>query len=223
MTALSVSLHRGADALIAESSTSATSPPFSADDVRLPWKAQAWRRPPYLALPSDVATRLNRGPAPPPEWAPTLHQLVELVRTPVVLPSWWTPMAGFCGGIETWTGSDGNHLDRERHQEVQAGRGIYLQLSLAGWGHFQVPGGEPQPIIAGRAVFATNPSGHRYYLPDASPGWTFIWLGIDHPYLKDRLAKQIAVTGSVLDLPPKWGVDGQHHSPRARGHQEGFS
>jgi len=40
--------------------------------------------------------------------------------------------------------------------------------------------------------FAVVPSRHRYYLPAESPGWTFAWIGIYHPYVLRRIAKQVA-------------------------------
>ena len=36
----------------------------------------------------------------------------------------------------------------------------------------------------------------------ASPGWTFGWIGIYHPYLFRRIAKQVAATGPVLEAAP---------------------
>jgi AraC-like DNA-binding protein len=202
MTALSVSLHRDADSLVAARSVAATLPPSAADATHLPWKVRERLRRPYLSLTADVVARPNRGPAPPPAWGPILHQVVELVRTPVAPPSWWPPTALFCGGVETRTDSDGNPRDGDGQRGAQGAPGIYVQLSLAGWGHVQVLGEASQRVMAGRVVFATNSSEHRCYLPEESSGWTFVWLDIHHPYLRDRLAKQMALTGSVLDLPP---------------------
>jgi AraC-like DNA-binding protein len=46
------------------------------------------------------------------------------------------------------------------------------------------------------------PSRHRYYLPDDSPGWTFGWISIYHPYLLDRITKQVAKTGPIIEVAP---------------------
>ncbi len=46
--------------------------------------------------------------------------------------------------------------------------------------------------------FALVPSAHRYYLPENSPGWSFGWIGIYHPYLFARIAKQVTTTGPVV-------------------------
>jgi transcriptional regulator GlxA family with amidase domain len=39
-------------------------------------------------------------------------------------------------------------------------------------------------------------------LPEDSPGWTFGWIGIYHPYLVRRIAKQVAATGPLIETPP---------------------
>ncbi|MEO6601012.1 MAG: AraC family transcriptional regulator, partial [Polyangiaceae bacterium] len=42
----------------------------------------------------------------------------------------------------------------------------------------------------------------RYYLPQESAGWTFAWLGIYHPYLVRRIAKQVQLTGPIVQAAP---------------------
>lgn len=64
-------------------------------------------------------------------------------------------------------------------------------------------GQPPQPITPGTGFFAVLPSRHRYYLPATSPGWTFAWIGIYHPYLLRRIARQIAAKGPVVQADPK--------------------
>jgi hypothetical protein len=39
-------------------------------------------------------------------------------------------------------------------------------------------------------------------LPQGSPGWTFGWIGIYHPYLVRRIEKQVAATGPLLQTSP---------------------
>src|SRR5262245_42111060 len=80
---------------------------------------------------------------------------------------------------------------------------VFFQFTLAGWGQFELYGRPPQKLPAGTAFFAVVPSRHRYYLPEASPGWTFGWIGIYHPYLIRRIARQVAATGPVLQLAPQ--------------------
>ena len=78
----------------------------------------------------------------------------------------------------------------------------FFQLTLAGWGHFELYGRPPRRVPPGTAFFALVPSRHRYYLPKDSPGWTFAWIGIYHPYVLRRIAKQVAATGPLVVTPP---------------------
>mgnify|MGYP001544841861 CR=1 FL=1 len=85
---------------------------------------------------------------------------------------------------------------------------VFFQFTLAGFGHFESYGRPPQRIGPGQGFFAVLPSRHRYYLPQASPGWTFGWIGLYHPYLVRRIARQVTSTGAVVDTPA--------NSPRER-------
>jgi AraC-like DNA-binding protein len=78
----------------------------------------------------------------------------------------------------------------------------FFQFTLAGWGCFELGGGTPQRIPPGKAFFAAVPSRHRYYLPEGSPGWTFGWVGLYHPYLVERIASQVATSGPVVTVTP---------------------
>jgi AraC-like DNA-binding protein len=77
---------------------------------------------------------------------------------------------------------------------------LYLQFSLAGWGNFQARGETPQQVGPGKVLFALLPSQHHCYLPKESPGWTFGWIAIYHPYLRAKIAKQVATTGAIIDI-----------------------
>jgi AraC-like DNA-binding protein len=79
---------------------------------------------------------------------------------------------------------------------------FFFQLTMAGWGHFQLYGQEPRRVLPGTGFFALIPSRHRYYLPEDSPGWTFGWIGVYHPYFRARVARQVAATGPVVESPP---------------------
>lgn len=79
---------------------------------------------------------------------------------------------------------------------------FFFQFTLAGFGHFQVRGQAPQQVSPGRGFFAIIPSEHCYYLPEDSPGWTFGWIGIYHPYLLARVTRQVAAAGPLVDTPP---------------------
>ena len=160
--------------------------PVSATEVLLRWKIEEWR---------PRSERSNHAPVAPAEWAPVLHQLNDLVRTSSApSPSWWTPAQTFDEGPRSPSVSAG--------EDVGASATFYFLLSLSGYGHFQTQGQAPQRIGAGQALFAFNPSRHRLFLPEDSPGWSFAWIGICHPYLRGRISKQVEATGHLLDIRP---------------------
>ena len=165
-------------------------------------KLALWRRSSFEVLTSDVVASRNLGPAPPLDWMPALHQLTELSRKPMPAPSWWTPMTAYFGSIETRTDPSSYFWDGMK----RLGRGdaplFAFQLTMAGWGHFQLHGQPPRRMQPGTAFVAIIPSRHRYYLPADSPGWTFGWISIYHPYLLERMSRQVAATGPFVDVAP---------------------
>ena len=165
-------------------------------------KVALWRRQSYEVLTSEVVASRNQGPLPPPEWATAARRLTELSRAPEPAPSWWTPRTAFFGSIETRTDPAGYHWDGMKRLRRRDPPLFFFQLTLAGWGHFQLHGQPPRRLPPGTGFFAMIPSRHRYYLPADSPGWTFGWFGIYHPYLLARVAKQVAVTGPLVEMPP---------------------
>jgi AraC-like DNA-binding protein len=161
-----------------------------------------WRRRSDNVLTSNVVASRNRGPTPPPEWAKALRQLTELSGTPTPAPAWWTPKTAFFGSIETRTDPTSYHWDGMKRLGRRDPPLFFFQLTMAGFGHFQLYGQAPLPVTPGVGFFAVIPSRHRYYLPAASPGWTFGWIGIYHPYLLSRVAKQVAANGPLVESPP---------------------
>jgi AraC-like DNA-binding protein len=166
-------------------------------------KAALWRARSDTVLTSDVVAGRNLGPPPPPEWAPALRGLVELSRTPTPAPSWWTPKTAYFGSIETRTHPTEYYWDGMKRLERGDPPLFFFQLTLAGFGHFQLHGQAPQRVLPGTGFLAIIPSRHRYYLPPDSPGWTFGWIGIYHPFLLARVAKQVAATGPLVEVPPQ--------------------
>jgi AraC-like DNA-binding protein len=165
-------------------------------------KTALWRRHAFEAITSSIVAGQRPGPDAPAEWAPHLRRLINASRAPVEGPSWWTPTNAYRGGVETRADpraydKDGMHRLGPRDLPV-----VIFQLTLAGWGHFELHGKPPQRLPPGSAFFAVVPSRHRYYLPKASPGWTFAWVGIYHPHLVRRIAKNVAITGPVVRIPP---------------------
>lgn len=165
-------------------------------------KLARWRRSSLEALTSEVVVGRIPGPAPPRDWAPALHQLTELARRPVPAPAWWTPMTAYFGSIETRTDPSSYYWDGMKRLGRTDTPLFAFQITLAGWGHFQLYGQRPRRVPPGTAFIALMPSRHRYYLPEDSPGWTFGWISIYHPYLLARLTAQLAATGPVVDLAP---------------------
>lgn len=161
-----------------------------------------WRHRSDWVLTSDVVASRSVGPAPPPEWASALHQLADLSRAPTPAPSWWTPKTAFFGSIETRTDPASYRWDGMKRLGPRDPPLFFFQLTMAGWGHFQLYGQAPRRVSPGTGFFALIPSRHRYYLPEDSPGWTFGWIGIYHPYLLARVKKQVATSGPLVDAPP---------------------
>jgi AraC-like DNA-binding protein len=118
-------------------------------------------------------------------------------------PAWFTPVDAYFGSVETRTDPRGYFWDGMNRLGPRDHPLVIFQFTLAGFGHFESHGRSPQIVAPGNAFFAMIPSRHRYYLPETSPGWTFGWIGIYHPYLLRRIGKQVALTGPVLKTPPR--------------------
>lgn len=159
-------------------------------DVLLRWKLEEWRQRTGSA---------HQAPASPPEWALVMHQLNDLAQTSAPpAPAWWTPAKEFDEGSRA--SADSAVVDGSTH--ANSAPAFYFLLSLSGYGDFQAQGQAPQRIGAGQALFVLNPQRHRCYLPEESPGWTFAWMGICHPYLRGRVSQQVEATGNLIDIRP---------------------
>ena len=165
-------------------------------------KVALWRKRSDEVLTSDVVASRHPGPIAPAPWARALAHLTELSRAPLPAPGWWTPATAFFGSIETRTDPNSYHWDGMKRLGHRDAPLAIFQFTLAGWGHFQNYGQPPRRVPPGKGFFAVIPSRHRYYLPDESPGWTFGWIGIYHPYLLSRISKQVAARGPLVDTPP---------------------
>jgi AraC-like DNA-binding protein len=161
-----------------------------------------WRQHAFEAITSSIVAGQVPGPDAPAEWAPHLGRLIGASRAPVEGPSWWTPTNAYRGGVETRVDPQAYHKDGMHRLGPRDLPVAIFQLTLAGWGHFELYGKSRQRLPPGRAFFAIVPSRHRYYLPRESPGWTFAWVGIYHPHLVRRIARKVAITGPVIRIPP---------------------
>ena len=166
-----------------------------------PAKSLRWRRRSWEVINSDIVAGRAPGPEPPAEWLPHLRRLVEASRSPVEGPSWWTPLRAYDGSVETRTDPSNYYRDGMRRLGPYDPPRVVFQLTLAGWGHFELYKKPPQRIPPGTAFIAVIPSRHRYYLPEGSPGWTFAWVRTWIPHIVRRFAKLVATTGAVLQVP----------------------
>lgn len=164
--------------------------------------AAHWRRQANAVLTSDVVASKRAGPCPPKEWAATLRHLEAVSRTPTPAPEWWTPGTAFFGSVETRSDPSNYHWDGMKRLGRKDHPLFFFQFTLAGWGEFQIGRQVPRPVHPGSGFFAIVPSEHRYYLPNDSPGWTFGWIGIYHPYLLARVAKQVEISGPIVEVLP---------------------
>ena len=164
--------------------------------------AALWRRRSLEVQTSAVVAGRAPGPEPPKAWAAHLRALIEASREPAEGPSWWTPVNAYFGSVETRTDPHSYYFDGMKRLGRRDHPLVFFQFTLAGFGHYEPYGGPPQKITPGMGFFAIIPSRHRYYLPESSPGWTFAWVGVYHPYVLRRISRQVAATGPVLSTPP---------------------
>lgn len=78
---------------------------------------------------------------------------------------------------------------------------LFFQYTLTGWGQFTAAG-VAQRVTPGMAFTAIVPSEHVYELPSGSPGWSFFWIRVAHPYVVERIARRQADVGPVLTALP---------------------
>ena len=165
--------------------------------------AAQWRHNSLDVSRSDALAGRGQGPAAPPEWTGHLRHLIDVSRVTAAAPQWWTPVNAYFGSVETRTDPRRYYWDGMKRFDRRDPPLVFLQLTLAGWGNFELYDQPPERMTPGRAVIAVVPSRHRYYLPAASPGWTFAWIGIYHPYLVRRLKARVGATGPTIACGPE--------------------
>jgi AraC-like DNA-binding protein len=151
---------------------------------------------------NDVFVSPSLAFGPPRAWASRLRTLAEASRRARPGPPWFNPVQAYFGSIETQTDPARYYWDGMQRLGPKDLPHVYFQFSLAGFGYFEEYGRPPQRVGPGTAFFALVPSKHRYYLPAESPGWTFAWIGIYHPYLLSRITQLVAGPGLVVRTPP---------------------
>jgi AraC-like DNA-binding protein len=141
-------------------------------------------------------------PAPPMQWAPALRRLIQASKTSVRGPAWSTQGLGYFGSVETLRPATDYSWDGMNRLRKSDPPFILFQFTLAGWGMFQLRNQTPQRMTPGQGFWAVVPSRHRYSLPEDSPGWTFGWINIYHPYLLERVSAQIGRTSPIVRFEP---------------------
>ena len=167
-----------------------------------PAEAATWRRRTFEIQLSEVVAGRAAGPEAPRAWAERLRTMMHASERTEEGPAWWTPVNAYFGSIETRSDPEAYYWDGMKRIGRRDLPLVFFQLTLAGFGHFELYGRPPQRITPGMGFFAVVPSRHRYYLPPTSPGWTFAWIGIYHPYLFRRIARQAQATGPVVEAAP---------------------
>jgi AraC-like DNA-binding protein len=139
----------------------------------------------------------------PAAWKPFLRQLSEASQRFDLGPPWWAANSGFFAAVETRAAGSSYRWDGIK----RFGKGdcpfFVCQLTIGGWGHFELYGEAPRRMTPGTAFCVTVPSRHRYYLPPDSPGWTFCWIEISHPYVVERAKRQVVRRGPIVELKPE--------------------
>jgi len=167
-----------------------------------PGEAALWRRRSFEVQRAEVVAGRAQGPEPPRAWATRLRSLVDASQRAKEGPSWWTPANAYFGSVETRADPHSYYWDGMKRVSRRDAPLVFFQFTFAGFGQFQLHGRPAQRVGPGTGFFAVVPSRHRYFLPETSPGWTFAWIGIYHPYLLRRIARQVAITGPIVQLAP---------------------
>lgn len=163
----------------------------------------AAKRPAGRAEAAPERSQSGAAVAAPPAWKPFLRQLLEASQRFDLGPPWWGANLRFFATVETRLPGSGYFWDGIKRFAKGDSPFFLGQLTLAGWGQFERDGEAPRQMTPGAAFFATVPSRHRYHLPPDSPGWTFCWVEIHHPYVVERAKRQLARSGPTLELWPE--------------------
>jgi len=139
----------------------------------------------------------------PAPWQPCLRQLWETSQSFDLGPPWWSTTLRFFATVETRLPGSGYSWDGIKRFAKGDSPFFTAQLTLAGWGMFELYDEAPRQLTPGTAFFVTVPSRHRYYLPPDSPGWTFCWVEIHHAYVVERTRRQLAQGSPILEVKPE--------------------
>ncbi|MEO8183196.1 MAG: AraC family transcriptional regulator [Deltaproteobacteria bacterium] len=145
---------------------------------------------------------LSTGVAAPERWQPCLRRLLDTSQRFDLGPAWWGTSTRFFATVETRLPGTAYAWDGIKRCAKGDSPFFAAQLTLAGWGRFELNDEAPRQLTPGAAFFVTVPSRHRYYLPPDSPGWTFCWVEIHHSYVVERARRQLIRSAPILDVAP---------------------
>ena len=169
-----------------------------------PSRVALWRRRSLDVLTSEVVAGRARGPEPPRAWAGRLRQLVDASRRAESRTSLVVADQRLLRQRRDPHRFGQLSLGRDEAARAAGSSARDLPVHAGGLGALRgSTASRRKQLPPGAAFFAVIPSRHHYYLPEASPGWTFGWIGVYHPYLIARIARQVAATGAVLQLQPQ--------------------
>src|SRR4051812_1106049 len=97
-------------------------------------------------------------------------------------------LSTFCG-LETRTEPNQYYWEGLRRGADPEHPYIVFQYTLEGWGYY-AEGSSLIKMTPQMAFTAVIPTDHRYFLPPESPGWTFFFLLLRHPYIVSRIAER---------------------------------
>ncbi len=76
---------------------------------------------------------------------------------------------------------------------------VIFQYTLSGWGLYS-RNRQEWKIDKEKAFITIVPSDHTYHLPANSPGWSFVFLTLQHPYIAERICTALKKHDGVISL-----------------------
>ncbi len=156
--------------------------------------------PPLIPRWSPLPVRPAAPPVAPRDWAAAADRLTKLARQSTPSPLLWSDQAPYRATVEIRTDPDIHHLV-DKTSPASDRSTLCFHLTLAGWGQVRLGQSAPRKLSPGDGFFAlTGAAPATLGLPAESPGWLFVRLEMNHPYLMSRLTQQVVSTGPFVEL-----------------------